>query len=322
MPTCCGRSCAGVGTRHTPFGLRALLSVSRRKGGVRLPGGGALPCRSERLQGLGPLSVLAVHPWGRQRRPDSRVSLVWGVQVLGPSTGRTDCALGSWPCALWGWQGGLPTGGAPCLREWRLELGPHTPPSACPGTGSWGPLPTFCGCECAGVVTRHWPLAFCALLGIPGGESGGRFPGGALPGWVALGWALSIFRPSVLGAGGQGPLPVFPGRRCCGSAGTALSPQHALWRAGVARFGGGRRASPGQGVPRAIVRGVLAQALTLSVLPVLGAGSWRPLPTCSLCRCAGLGTRHGPFGLQGLAGGWQEVAQGGYHLAVVSAVWG
>ena len=41
-PTCCARGCAGVGTQHSPFGLRALLSIARRGGGKRLPWGGPL----------------------------------------------------------------------------------------------------------------------------------------------------------------------------------------------------------------------------------------------------------------------------------------
>ena len=62
-----------------------------------------------------------------------------------------------------------------------------------------------------------------------------------------------------------------PGCGRCGRVDPAPAPQRAPLRAGVARCGGGGRASPG-GVPSAVVRGAWCQALSLPRLPVLWSG--------------------------------------------------
>ena len=83
--------------------------------------------------------------------------------------------------------------------------------------------------------------------------------------------------------------PVCPGCGRCGRVDPAPAPQRAPLRAGVARCGGGGRASPG-GVPSTVVRGAWCQALSLprplvlrSVQPgfrdpcvpgAVGAGVW------------------------------------------------
>ena len=82
-----------------------------------------------------------------------------------------------------------------------------------------------------------------------------------------------------LGPAAGVPRPVCPGRGWCGCRGPAPAQQRALLRAVVARCGGGRRASPG-GVPRAAVRGVWVEALSLPQLPALWAGCGGPLSTC------------------------------------------
>ena len=64
------------------------------------------------------------------------------------------------------------------------------------------------------------------------------------------------------------PRPVCPGCGRCGRVDPAPAPQRAPLRAGVARCGGGRRASPG-GVPSTVVRGAWCQALSLPRLLVL-----------------------------------------------------
>ena len=56
--------------------------------------------------------------------------------------------------------------------------------------------------------------------------------------------------------------PVCPGCGRCGRVDPAPAPQRAPLRAGVARCGGGGRASPG-GVPSTVVRGAWCQALSL-----------------------------------------------------------
>ena len=62
-----------------------------------------------------------------------------------------------------------------------------------------------------------------------------------------------------------------PGCGRCGRVDPAPAPQRAPLRAGVARCGGGGRASPG-GVPSTVVRGAWCQALSLPRPPVLWSG--------------------------------------------------
>ena len=94
------------------------------------------------------------------------------------------------------------------------------------------------------------------------------------------------------------PRPVCPGCGRCGRGDPALAPQRAPLRAGVARCGGGRRASPGE-VPSTIVRGAWCQALSLPRPPVL----WSGQPGCRV-PCvpgavgAGVGTQHRPHSVR------------------------
>ena len=67
------------------------------------------------------------------------------------------------------------------------------------------------------------------------------------------------------------PRPVCPGCGRCGRVNPAPALQRAPLRAGVARCGGGGRASPG-GVPSTVVRGAWCQALFLPRPPVLWSG--------------------------------------------------
>ena len=67
------------------------------------------------------------------------------------------------------------------------------------------------------------------------------------------------------------PRPVCPGCGRYRRANPAPAPQRAPLRAGVARCGGGGRASPG-GVPSTVVRGAWCQALSLFWPPVLWSG--------------------------------------------------
>ena len=119
--------------------------------------------------------------------------------------------------------------------------------------------------------------------GAPGGGAchrcEGRLASGAVPPPAA--------RPLERAAGVL--RPVCPGCGRCGRVDPAPAPQRAPLRAGVARCGGGGRASPG-GVPSTVVRGAWCQALSLprplvlrSVQPgfrdpcvpgAVGAGVW------------------------------------------------
>ena len=80
---------------------------------------------------------------------------------------------------------------------------------------------------------------------------------------------LPVARPPERAA--RVPRPVCPGCGRCGRVGPAPAPQRAPLRAGVARPGGGGRASPG-GVPPTVVRGAWCQALSLPRPPVLWSG--------------------------------------------------
>ena len=129
--------------------------------------------------------------------------------------------------------------------------------------------PRVPGAVDAGVWTQHrlhsvrpcGPALLAVLWGwrkgVPGGGAfhrcEGRLVSGAVPPPAA--------RPPERAA--RVPRPVCPGCGRCGRVDPAPAPQRAPLRAGVARCGGGRRASPG-GVPSTVVRGAWCQALSLS----------------------------------------------------------
>ena len=145
----------------------------------------------------------------------------------------------------------------------------------------WSGLPGFrdpCvpGAVDAGVWTQHRPHSVrpCvpALLAVGVAEGRprvgcpppcceGRLVSGAVPPPAA--------RPLERAA--RVPRPVCPGCGRCGRVDPAPAPQRAPLRAGVARCGGGGRASPG-GVPSTVVRGAWCQALSLPRPPVLWSG--------------------------------------------------
>ena len=107
------------------------------------------------------------------------------------------------------------------------------------------------------------------------------------------------------------PRPACPGCGRCGRGDPALAPQRAPLRAGVARCGGGGRASQG-GVPSTVVRGVWCQALSLPWPPVLWSGQQGFRDPCVPGAVgAGVGTQHRPHSVRPcgpalLAGGVDE----------------
>ena len=138
----------------------------------------------------------------------------------------------------------------------------------------------------------------------------------------------SVPRPAArpLGRAARVPRPVCPGCGRCGRGDPAPAPQRAPLRAGVARCGGGGRASPG-GVSSTIVRGVWGQALSLPRLPAHWAGCWGPPPTCCGRGCVGVGAQHCPLGLHALrrlraAGVVRGRLRGGWPATVVWGAWG
>ena len=121
-----------------------------------------------------------------------------------------------------------------------------------------GPSTSPTACALAGRRCSLWGWR----KGVPGGAAfrccEGRLVSGAVPPPAA--------RPPERAA--RVPRPACPGCGRCGRVDPAPAPQRAPLRAGVARYGGGGRASPG-GVPSTLVRGAWCQALSLPRLPVL-----------------------------------------------------
>ena len=187
------------------------------------------------------------------------MSRVRSVRAWGPSTGPTACALAGWRCSLWGWREGLPWGVAFHHCEGRLRSGAPPPPTTRPLGGLLGSATHVLWarvCRCRGATLSPWPArpvgAVCRGAGggaVPGGGAfhhcEGRLVSGAVPPPAA--------RPLERAA--RVPRPVCPGRGWCGCGEPTPAPQRAPLRTGVARCGGGGRASPG-GVPSTIVRGV------------------------------------------------------------------
>ena len=115
-----------------------------------------------------------------------------------------------------------------------------------------GPSTSPTACALAGRRCSLWGWR----KGVPGGAAfrrcEGRLVSGAVPPPAA--------RPPERAA--RVPRPACPGCSRCGRVDPAPAPQRAPLRAGVARYGGGGRASPG-GVPSTVVRGAWCQALPL-----------------------------------------------------------
>ena len=123
------------------------------------------------------------------------------------------------------------------------------------------------------------------------------------------------------------PRPVCPGCGRCGRVDPAPAPQRAPLRAGVARCGGGGRASPG-GLPSTVVRGAWCQALPLPrplVLRSVQPGFRDPCVPGAVD--AGVWTQHRPHSVRPcgpalLAVGVAEgCPRGGLPSTVVRGAW-
>ena len=125
-------------------------------------------------------------------------------------------------------------------------VGVRYPRAVGAGVGVWGPNTVPLACmPCGGCVPRGWCGEGPSRGGVACHCCEGRLVSGAVPPPTA--------RPLRRAAGV--PRPVCSGCGWCGRGDPATVPQRAALRAGVARFGGGGRASPG-GVPSTVVRGV------------------------------------------------------------------
>ena len=161
--------------------------------------------------------------------------------------------------------------------------------------GCLGPPPTCCGRGCVGVGAQHCPLGLHALSGLrAAGVVGGRPRGLAChycEGRLVSG-AVPPPAARPLERAAWAPRPVCPGCGRSGRGDPAPAPERAPLRAGVARCGGGGRASPG-GVLPTVVRGAWCQALSLPRPPVLWSGQpgFR-VPCVPGAVGAGVGTQH------------------------------
>ena len=186
---------------------------------------------------------------------------------------------------------------------WLGVVGAAAPGRPSSGAGSQGPASRVSrvrSTRACGASTGPTACAFagwrCSLWGwrkgVPGGGAfrrcEGRLVSGAVPPPTA--------RPPARAA--RVPRPVCPGCGRCGRMDPAPAPQRAPLRAGVARCGGGGRASPG-GVPSTVVRGAWCQALSLPRPPVLWSGQpgFRD-PCVQGAVDAGVWTQHRPHSVR------------------------
>ena len=181
-------------------------------------------------------------------------------------------------------------------------------------------------CGCGGPTLSPWPA--CPVGAACRGGGGGPSPGGVAchrcEGRLVSGAVPPpVARPLERAA--RVPRPVCPGCGRCGCGDPAPASQRAHLRAGVARCGGGGRASPG-GVLSTIVRGVWGQAPSLPRLPAHWAGCWGPPPTCCGRGCVAVGAQHCPRGLHALwglhaAGVVGGRPRGGWPATIVRGAW-
>ena len=172
---------------------------------------------------------------------------------------------------------GRPRGGAFHRCEGRLVSGAVPPPAARPLERAARVLRPVClGCGRCGRVDRApAPQRAPLRAGVARCGGGGRPSPGGGAFHRCEGRLVSIAVPPPaacpLERAARVPRPVCPGCGRCGRVIPAPAPQRAPLRAGVARCGGGGRASPGA-VPSTVVRGAWCQALSLLRPPVLWSG--------------------------------------------------
>ena len=221
----------------------------------------------------------------------TRVSRVRSMRVCGPSTGPTACALAGRRCSLWGWRKGVPGGGAFHRCGGRLVSGAVPSPTARPlERAARVPRPVCPGCgRCGRVDPAPVPQRAPLRAGVARCGGGGRAsPGGGVfhrcEGRPASG---AVHLPAVrpLERAARVPRPVCPRCGRCGRGDPAPAPRRAPLRAGVARRGGGGRASPGGAFHRCGGRLVSGAVPPLAARPLERAARV-PRPVCPGCgRC-------------------------------------
>ena len=197
-----------------------------------------------------------------------------------------------------------PGGGAFYRCEGRLMSGAVPPPAARPPERAARVPRLVCpGCgRCGRVDPASAPQRAPLRAGVARCGGGGRASPGGLPSTVVKGRLVSgavpppAARPPERAA--RVPRPASPGCGRCGRVDPAPAPQRAPLRAGVARCGGGGRASPG-GVPSTVVRGAWCQALSLPRLLVLRSAQPGFRDRCVPGAVGvGVGTQHRPHSVR------------------------
>ena len=223
---------------------------------------------------------------GTQHRPHNVRLCGSALLAVGVAEGRPQGGGAFHRC-----EGRLVSGAVPPLAARPLERAARVPRPVCPGCGR-------CGCGDPAPAPQRAPLrAGVARCGGGGGASPGggafhccegRMVSGAVPPLAA--------RPLERAA--RVPRPVCPGCGRCRPGDPAPVSQRAPLRAGVARCGSGRRASPG-GVLSTVVRGARCQALALPWPPVPWSGQpgFR-VPCVPVAVGVGVGTRHRPHSVR------------------------
>ena len=253
------------------------------------------------------------------------MSRVRSVQAWRPSTGPTACALAGRRGSLWGRRNGVPRRGAFHHCEGRLRSGAVPPPTARQLGGLLGSATHMLWarvCGCGGPTLS--PSSACPVGAAWRGGGGGPSPGGMAchqcEGRLVSGAVPPpAARPLERAAGV--PLPVCPRCGRCRRGDGAPAPQRAPLKAGVARCGGGGRASPGGGafhdcegrlrsgaVPPPTARplgGLLGSATHVLWAWVCGCGGptlspWPACPVGAACRGGGGGPSSGLVGLPAL----------------------
>ena len=186
--------------------------------------------------------------------------------------------------------------------------------------------PCVPGAVDAGMWTQHRPHSVrpCGPALVAVGVAEGRPRGGAFHHCEERLVTGAVPPPAArpLERAARVPRPMCPGCGRCGRVDPAPAPQRAPLRAGVARCGGGGRASPG-GAPSTVVRGAWCQALSLPRPPVLWSGQPGFRDPCVRGAVdAGVWTQHRPHSVRpcGLALLAVGVAEGRPRGAVLSTV--
>ena len=270
----------GVGAQHCPFGLHALwgLRAAGVAGGRPRGGWPATVVRGAWCQALS----LPRPPVSWSGQPGFCDLCVPGAVDADAGTQHRFHSVR--PCGpalpAVGWRKGVRGGGAFHHCEGRLRSGAVPLPTARPLGGLLGSATNVLWarvCGCGGQTLSPWPA--CPVGAACRGGGGGPSPGGVAchrcEGRLVSG-AVPPPAARPLERAARVPRPVCPGCGRCGRGDPAPASQGAPLRAGIARCGGGGRASPGGCLP-----------------PLWGASEarCRPSPNCPLTERA-VGVRH------------------------------